>query len=103
MYAMKALDRGSRQARMERIGRRDRMSEVASFTVASVERKILLDRTNSMELVVSGFGGLTDEVLHGQCAVEKNAKAFDSVRKRDCSIAKLKGVDRNRGVFVLFR
>ena len=65
---MKALDRGSRQARMERIGRRDRMSEVASFTAASVERKILLDRTNSMELVVSGFGGLTDEVLHGHCA-----------------------------------
>ena len=38
LYAMKALDRGSRPARKERIGRHDRMSEVASFTVASVER-----------------------------------------------------------------
>ena len=66
---------------MERIGRRDRMSEVASFTVASVERKILLDRTNSMELVVSGFGGLTDEVLHGQYTVEENAEAIDSQRE----------------------
>ena len=39
---------------------------------------MLPDRTNSMELVVVGFGSLTDEVLHGQCAVEENTKAFDS-------------------------
>ena len=36
-----------------------------------------------MEPVVAGFGGLTDEVLHGQCAVEENAEAFDRVRERD--------------------
>ena len=51
---------------------------MTSFTVASVEIKILPDKTNSTELVVTGFGGLTVEVLHGQCAVEKNAEAFDS-------------------------
>ena len=34
-----------------------------------------------MELVVAGFGSLTDEVLHGQCAAEENAKAFDSQRE----------------------
>ena len=44
---------------------------------------------------------MTDEVLHGQCAVEENAKAFDRVRERDCGIVKLKGVDGNRGQFVL--
>ena len=42
---------------------------------------MLPDRTNSMELVVAGFGSLTDEVLHGQCAAEENAKAFDSQRE----------------------
>ena len=54
------------------------MSEVTSFRGG----KILPDRTNSMELVVAGFDGLTDEVLHGQCAVEENAEAFDSQRER---------------------
>ena len=39
------------------------MSEVTRFG-----GKILPDRTSLMELVVAGFGGLTDEVLHGQCA-----------------------------------
>ena len=53
-----------------------------------------------MELVAAGFGGLTDEVLHGQCAVEENAEAFDRVRERDCGIVKLKGIDRNRGQFL---
>ena len=57
------------------------MSEVTNFTVASVEIKILPDKTNSTELVVTGFGGLTVEVLHGQCAVEENAEAFDSQRE----------------------
>ena len=34
------------------------MSEVTSFTVASVERYIILpDRTNLTELVVAAFGG----------------------------------------------
>ena len=45
----------------------------------SLGGKILSDRTRSTELVVAGLGGLTDEVLHGQCAVEKNAEAFDRV------------------------
>ena len=40
---------------------------------------------------------MTDEVLHGQYAVEENAEA---VRERDCGIVKLKGVDRNRGQFL---
>ena len=51
-----------------------------------------------MELVAAGFGGLTDEVLHGQCAVEENAEAFDRVRERDCGIVKLKDVDRNQDI-----
>ena len=42
---------------------------------------MLPDRTNSMKLVVVGSGSLTDEVLHGQCAVEENTKAFDSQRE----------------------
>ena len=61
---------------------------------------MLLDRTNSTELVVAGFGCLTDEVIHAQCAVEENDEAFDRVRERDCAIFKLKGVDRNRGQFL---
>ena len=39
------------------------MSEVNSFTVALVERYKFPDRTNSTELVVAGFGSLTDKVL----------------------------------------
>ena len=57
-------------------------------------------QTNSTELVVAGFGGLTDEVFHGQCAVEENTEAFDRVRERDCGIIKLKGVDGNRRQFL---
>ena len=40
LYATKAMDRGSRQSRKEELqwSRRDRMNEVTSFTVASVER-----------------------------------------------------------------
>ena len=34
---------------------------------------------------------MTDEVLHGQCAVEENAVAFDSVRQRDCGIVGREG------------
>ena len=52
-------------------------------------------------MVAAGFGGLADEVLHRQCAVEENAVAFDRVRERDCGIVKLKGVDGNGGVFCL--
>ena len=33
---------------------------------------------------------------------EENAEAFDRVRERDCGVVKLKGVDGNRGQFVLF-
>ena len=39
------------------------MSEVNSFTVALVKRYKFPDRTNSTELVVAGFGSLTDKVL----------------------------------------
>ena len=59
------------------------MSQVTSFH-CSLGGKILPDRTNSTELVLAGFGGLTGEVLHGQCAVEEKAEAFDRVRERDC-------------------
>ena len=34
-----------------------------------------------MGRVVAGFGSLTDEVLHGQCAVEENTGAFNSQRE----------------------
>ena len=53
-----------------------------------------------MELEVARFGGLTNEVLHGQCAVKENAEAFDRVIERDCGIIKLKDVDRNGGQFL---
>ena len=45
MYAMKAMDRRSRQTRKERIAvvRHGRMSEVTSFTVASMERYFLTE------------------------------------------------------------
>jgi len=43
---------------------------------------------------------LTDEVLHGECAVEENAEAFERVRERDCGIVTLNGVDRNEGQFL---
>ena len=58
------------------------MSEVASG-------KIVPDITNTTELVGAGFGGLSDEVLHRQCAVEEIAEAFDRVREWDCGIVKL--------------
>ena len=45
---------------------------------------------------------MTDEVLHGQRAVEENAEAFDRDRERDCGIVKLKGVDGNDGQFLSF-
>ena len=53
-----------------------------------------------MDLVVAGFGSLTDEVLHGQCAVEESSKAFDWVRDWDCNIVKLKSVGGNAGQFL---
>ena len=55
------------------------MSEVTSFIVASVEKysdKLILRSWYLTPLAVAGFGGLTNEVLHGQCAVVENAKAF---------------------------
>ena len=60
---------------IRRSSARERMSEVTMRFHCSLGGKILSDRTRSTELVVAG--GLTDEVLHGQCAVEKNAAAFD--------------------------
>ena len=56
------------------------MSEVNSFTVASVG-KILPGGTNWTELIVGEFGGLINEVFHGQCAVKEKAKALDRVRE----------------------
>ena len=51
--------------------RRDRMSEVTSFTVVTSLSgvQILPDPTHSTELVVAGFGGLSHKVFHEQCAV----------------------------------
>ena len=73
------------------------MSEVPSFTAASVEiyKELLLT-----ELVVAVFGGLTAEILHGQpvCCRGKR-RGLDSVRAR---VKLAKGVDRNEGQF-LFR
>ena len=43
---------------------------------------------------------MTDEALHGQCAVKESTETFDRVRERDCGIIKLKGVDRNGGQFL---
>ena len=46
--------------------RRERMSEVTSFTEVSVEIKILPGGANMAQLIVAGFVGLTNEVPHGQ-------------------------------------
>ena len=51
-----------------------------------MEIKILPGGTNSTEPVAAGFGGWTNEVLHGQCSVEQNHDAFDRVRGWDCDI-----------------
>ena len=94
---------GSRQARKQRTAVvKAWHNQWGDQFHCSLGGKILPDRTNSTELVVAGYGGLTDEVLHGQCAVEENAEAFDWVRERDCGIVKLKGVDSNRGQFFFF-
>ena len=42
--------------------------------------ELLPDTANLWELVVAGFGGLINEVFHGQCAVKEKAKALDSQR-----------------------
>ena len=39
---------------------------------------------------MAGIGGLSNEVLRRQCAVEENADAFHKAREWDCGIAKLK-------------
>ena len=46
--------------------RRERMSEVTSFTEVSVESKILPGGANMAQLIVAGFVGLTNEVSHRQ-------------------------------------
>ena len=94
-------DEGSRQTRKERTAAvKAWQNEWGDQFHCSLGVKIFSDRTNSTELVVARFVGLADEVLPGQYAVEENAEAFDSVRERDCSIVKLKGVDSNRGQFL---
>ena len=51
--------------------KRDRMSEVTKQFHCSFGGKMLLNRTNSTELVtLAGFRVLTNEVVQGQCAVE---------------------------------
>ena len=66
----KALDRGSRQARKERTAVvKAWQNEWGDQFHCSLSGNILLDRANSTGLLVAGFGGLTDEVLFGQCAV----------------------------------
>ena len=45
--------------------------------------KIVPNITNTTVLVGAGFGGLTDEILHAQRAVEENGEALDRVREWD--------------------
>lgn len=54
------------------------MNKVTSITIASVE-KYFQTKIHLTELVVAGSGGLTNDVLHGQCAAEENAQPFDRV------------------------
>ena len=54
-----------------------------------------LDRADSAKLVVTRFGRLIYDVLYGQCAVMENAETLDRVRKWDCDIINLKGIDGN--------
>ena len=82
LYVTKALDRGSRQARKERIAVvKAWENEWGDQFHCSVGGKILLDRTNSTELVAAGFDGLTDEVCQWQCAVKENTEVFVSQRE----------------------
>ena len=62
---------GRPERRQLQQSRRDRMSEVTSFTVVTSFSgiKILPDPTDSTELVVAGFGGLSNKVFHERCAV----------------------------------
>ena len=46
--------------------RRERVSEVTSFTEVSVEIKIVPGGANMAQLIVAGFVGLTNEVSHRQ-------------------------------------
>ena len=63
------LVRGKQHSSERDVGygeRRERMSEVTSFTEISVEIKILPGGANMAQLIVAGFVGLTNEVSHGQ-------------------------------------
>ena len=97
------MDKGSRQTRKERAAVVEAwQNECRDQFLCSLGEKILPDRTNSTELVAAGFGGLTNEVLHGQCAVEEDAEAFVRVNERDCGIFKQWCWRKWRKVFVLF-
>ena len=52
---------------------------------------------------MAGFGGLTDEVVRGQCAVEGKGVALDRIRERDWD-RPAEGCSRTwRTVLVLFQ
>ena len=96
--AWKAIDIGSRKNREKGIaGVAAWQNEWGGEYICSLSGKILPDGGNSAKLVVTEFGGFTNVVFHGQCAVEENAEAFGTVREWDCDVAKLKGVGGNRG------
>ena len=98
------MDRGSRHARKDRIAVVEAwQNEWGDQFHCSLGRKILPDRTNPTDLVAAGYRGLTDELPHGQCAVERTPRLL-TVRERDCGIVKLKCLGAKEGqVFVLFR
>ena len=75
---LQTLEAGRPERKELQESRRDRMSEAASISVAPVERYF---RTggNSAKLVVTEFGGFTNVVFHGQCAVEENAEALSLI------------------------
>ena len=54
------------------------MSEVTSFTVASVGGKILPELIRRS--LYWRIGCLTNDAFHGRCAVDENAETFDSQR-----------------------
>ena len=100
----KAMDRGSRQTGKERIAVVEAwQNEWGRQFHCSLGGKILPGGTNWTELIVGEFGGLINEVSHGQCG-EKNAYAFDSQTEWLCDCGQAERCCQQwRVVFVLFR
>lgn len=65
---MKVMDTETRKKRCVQL-LHDKLNEFH----CSFDGKMILDRANSVKLVVTGFGCLTNEVVHGQHTV-KNAQ-----------------------------